>query len=395
VVRLIFLARLLLACSLATSAVAAPVIRQSDDEKLRTREIVSKVHTIDRVYPSMKGPSDTQYFRLADTAEPELVWLKSARVEIVDSLGVAQSSKYLCHSNLYFSDYRLHHKIFGRTVTPNQRFVDINQGLLEVRLPDGFGIPLMSNESLHFHSMVLNLEAKPEPLDLQVKTTFHYLRDSEKTGPIKALAHRSIPMWVRVAASDAHAHHRRAGRQGTTDAAKDDEGPGDSAERECLEGGEVCAPANEHGFRTRADGVRESVHWVVPPGRHEYRFRPPKGLKIPYPETNVHLVTGHMHAYGEFIELRDLTAGETLFRTEAEGFDDAIGIEHMSHYSSPKGVPVHQKHEYEIVAMYNNTTSHPIDAMAVLYLYYLDKRFDERAIRPQQIGDSRARGDAR
>ena len=74
-------------------------------EKLHRREIISKVHTIDRVYPSMQGPSDTQHFQLQDGSEPELIWLRSARIDVVDGRGEPISSEYLCHSNLYFSDY--------------------------------------------------------------------------------------------------------------------------------------------------------------------------------------------------------------------------------------------------------------------------------------------------
>ena len=336
----------------------------------------------------MKGPFDTQHFQLVEGddgdegdggSEPELIWLRSARVDIVDGRGEPISSEYLCHSNLYFSDYRQHHEIFDRHVTPNQRFIDINQGLLALRLPDGFGIPMMSNENLKFHAMVFNLNARPEPFDLRVKTTFEYLRDRERTGSIKPLAQRSIPMWIGVTNPDAHAHTHPGGH-GTTDSHH--------------EGERLSAPANptHRGSRTRADGVRETLHWIVPPGRHEYRFRPERGLRIPYPETSIHLLTGHMHAYGESIELRDLTTGKALFRVDAKGFDEAAGIEHMTHYSSEEGFPVYLDHEYELVATYNNTTAHEIDAMAVLYLYYLDGKLDERtieAVRNRHRGDGR------
>ena len=84
-------------------SVGTPVSSAADEglaEKLHRREIISKVHTIDRVYPSMKGPSDTQHFQLDDGSEPELIWLRSARVDVVDGQGEPMSSEYLCHSNL-------------------------------------------------------------------------------------------------------------------------------------------------------------------------------------------------------------------------------------------------------------------------------------------------------
>ena len=39
-------------------------------------------------------------------------------------------------------------------------------------------------------------------------------------------------------------------------------------------------------------------------------------------------------------------------------------------YSSAEGFPVYRDHEYEIEAMYDNTSNEPVDAMAMMYLYY-------------------------
>jgi hypothetical protein len=368
------------------SSVAA---NEAQGEKLELHEINSKLHTIDRTYASMKGPTDTQHFQFDAGSEPELIWLKSAQVAIVDTQGEPMSSEFLCHSNLYFSEYRRHFELMDRSTTANQRFIDINQGLLELRLPDGFGIPMMSNETLNFHSMVFNIDSKPETFDVRVKTNFEYLRDSERTGSIKALAQRSISILVPAADPDAHAHVQGCGHD-LTDSTSEHEGHTEHAgntkkEHQGHEGHqgheELNVPANpQKRARESADGVNRTVHWIVPPGRHEYRFQPKRGLRIPYPETTVHLLTGHMHAYGESIELRDVTTGEALFRANAKAFDSATGIEHMTHYSSEGGFPVHQDHQYELIATYNNTTSQGVDAMAVLYLYYLDKKLDEQAI---------------
>jgi len=360
---------------------------KSHSDRFHSFEILSKMHTVDRVYPSMKGPSDTQFFKLEDVTKPELLWLKSVKVDILDKQGESQSSEYLCHSNLYFSDYQRHHKIFGRSITPNQRFIDINQGLLTVLLPDGFGIPIMSGEQLKFHSMVMNLQEKPEPFDLQLKTTFEYVRNSERVGPMKALAQRAIPMWIPVAAVDAHAHHHASPEESSEGSM--DEGMTNEKYQADGEDG-LSAPANPtpRGYRTRPDGVSETRHWMVPPGRHSFSYRPDKGLKMPFPKASIHVLTGHMHAYGESIELRDLTTGESLFVNRAKGFDDAIGIEFMTHYSSQDGFLVHRDHKYEILATYNNTSSSDIDAMAVIYLYYLDERFDEQAIGSLKIGQA-------
>jgi hypothetical protein len=371
--------RVLLLVSLGISGSAA-ADGGGPGEPLQRREIISKVHTIDRIYPSMKGPSDTQYFQLGEGSEPELVWLKSTRLDIVDEQGEPMSSEYLCHSNLYFSDYRRHFEIFDRSVTANQRFIDINQGLLELRLPDGFGVPMMSNEPLKFHSMVLNVDAKPEPFDVRVKTTFEYVPDKERKRPIKALAQRSIAVLVPIADPATHALHHDS-THGTAESCSGEPAHSAEGESESQQRGSAANshkgpshnPSHNHDHAKKAS---RTVHWIVPPGRHVYRFRPKPGLRIPYPETTLHVLTGHMHAYGESIELRDVTDGKTLFRADAEPFDDATGIEHMTHYASEEGLPVYQDHQYELIATYDNTTGHDVDAMAVLYFYYFDRKFD-------------------
>jgi hypothetical protein len=43
----------------------------------------------------------------------------------------------------------------------------------------------------------------------------------------------------------------------------------------------------------------------------------------------------------------------------------------------PEGLPIHRDHDYELVTIYDNPTDHDIDAMAILYLYLLDKSFQE------------------
>ena len=42
-------------------------------------------------------------------------------------------------------------------------------------------------------------------------------------------------------------------------------------------------------------------------------------------------------------------------------------------YSSDEGFPLYKDHVYEIEALYNNTTDHDVDAMAMMVLYYYPK----------------------
>jgi hypothetical protein len=123
---------------------------------------------------------------------------------------------------------------------------------------------------------------------------------------------------------------------------------------------------------TSDSGRRETGHWYVPPGRHVYRHRL-KGLasKIPF-DTRAHYIASHLHPFGESLELIDVTMGESVFKATAANYPHRIAVETITHYSSREGIPIHSQHEYEIVAVYDNTTGQDIDSMAVMYLYLHD-----------------------
>jgi len=93
----------------------------------------------------------------------------------------------------------------------------------------------------------------------------------------------------------------------------------------------------------------------------------------------VHYIAVHLHPFAESIELRDLTTGESVFRSTAEGFDDRIGIRRVQHFEHVEGISMFAGHEYELVSVYNNTTERDQDSMAVLLLYMLDKEFEVKA----------------
>jgi len=348
--------------------------REHAREKIHKLEILSKMHTMEEFIPSMKGPTDTQFFELEQDGKPGLLWLKSARVDVIDDDAETISAEHLCHSNLFFKDFGEHQEMFLGKVTSNQKFIDINQGQLEVRMPDGFGIPMMSTEQLRFHSMIINPTAQSEPFQARVRTTFEYLRDDELTGPIKALSQRAIRLRIPVALAEGHEHHALSSE---IDNSGHDESEGLQCdpEQETYQGQALTETATKNIFKTDPDGPIWSVHWFVPPGRHEYRYKIDNGLRMPFKETIVHMITTHVHPYAESVELYDLTDGKRVFRTEIETFDGSSGIANIPHYSSTEGLSVHKDHLYEIVVVYNNTTAEDVDAMALLYLYYWDRDF--------------------
>ena len=70
--------------------------------------LLSRPHTLDRVYKSMQGPcSSHASIRLGDDSQRdqrELIWLTGIRAELVDRDGQSPVSReFFCHSNLTFN----------------------------------------------------------------------------------------------------------------------------------------------------------------------------------------------------------------------------------------------------------------------------------------------------
>src|SRR4051794_6406251 len=64
--------------------------------------LLSRTHTIDRIYQSMQGPYSTQAnFRLVDLPQRQLLWITGLHCQLVGKDGMATISReFFCHSNL-------------------------------------------------------------------------------------------------------------------------------------------------------------------------------------------------------------------------------------------------------------------------------------------------------
>jgi hypothetical protein len=136
-------------------------------------------------------------------------------------------------------------------------------------------------------------------------------------------------------------------------------------------------------------GQRYTSHWVVELGFEENRSLVTRFLHLPW-DTTAHYVAVHLHPFAKSLELIDRTAGETVFRAEVDASEGRIGIDRVDHLVSVEGIRLYADHQYELVSVYDNTSGEPVDSMAVMYLYLLDKDFqrpDLSAGRPASQDD--------
>ena len=300
----------------------------------------------------MKGPASTERFQLGQ--KPELVWVTGYEAVMVGEDGKsAKPQEFMCHSNLDI-DVQKHRKLL--TVEPgvSGRLFTLSQGQFTINFPEGFGVPMLSTESFSLTTQVLNLNEIKAPEKVRHKVTLKYVKDSEAKGKMVPLFQKSVYGLQLLEGKDGFYN---------VSSEKEKHGPG------CLEG----QNASSHTYPD-SQGRKFTGHWVVKPGREVNRTLVTKLLSLPY-DTKVHYIAVHLHPFAETLELVDLTAKKTVFKSKAKNYRRKIGLQHVDYYSSKEGIMLHKDHAYELVSIYNNTTDEDQDSMAVMYLYMLDKRF--------------------
>ncbi len=340
--------------ALATAQVAC----NPSPPPLHEATFLSQNYQIDRIYRSMMGPEARQLVRLGDGPTPELLWITGYRSEIVSpETGETLSPEFMCHSNLTIGQLVAHHVLFKMQRPIQTRLFTLSQGQMAVRFPDGFGIPVVSTELFTLDTQVLNLNEQPSSFEVQHQTIIEFVRESDVKTPMKPLFQQSAQGMVIVSGDDPY--------YGVDEPDPDVHGPG-------------CMVGTTAGMRTIRDqfGTEFAPHWVVPPGRQVNRTLVTKWLQLPF-DTRIHHIAVHVHPFSESVELRDLTADKTVFKSGSVRAEGRIGLEVVDAYSSPDGIPVYRDHEYELISIYDNTSGEPQDAMAVMFLYMHDDQFEK------------------
>ncbi len=334
-------------------------IRRFERDGVHTVQINSDVFHIDRLYKSMEGPSRFYDFPLLVTDRSELVWVTGYRATMMGADGTSvESQEFMCHSNLNIWDDQ-YEADFGTMRHTTKRMFTLSQGQFDIDFPQGFAIPMMSDQTVQLGAQVLNHNVADRELDVRHRVSIEFVRDRDLAVPMKPLF---TAFGEGLVALDDDARH-----YSVDNPSPDQHGEG------CL----VGKPAVEgKHFYPDAAGRRFAGHWVVKPGREENRTLVTELMQIPF-DTTLHYIAVHLHPFAESLELRDLTTGETLFKSRVENRADAIGILRIDHYSSTVGIPVYAEHEYEMVSVYNNTSGIDQDSMAVMYFYLLDEEFEK------------------
>ena len=366
----------------AAASRAAPIITDTKDKAVKSSlqtyvdpnsgecitQFVSRAYTVEGEYRSMQGPQSTEYIDLLETKTPELIWITGYRAVMVQKDGQTRMpQQFMCHANLDLIPKIDKEKM---AVTRHHRLFTLSQGQLTIQLPEGFGIPFLSNEPVGVNTQVLNLHYKGEPIQVRHKIRISFVRDKFLKTPMKPL--RLGGADIVVALEDEEAYLNDLNTSGRRKGA-------------CCSLGDHALKDNALGIVQDRFGRKFSAHWIVKPGRHEYRIS--SNELVPY-DTTVHYVAVHLHPFSESMELRDVTTDETIYTSKVKNTPNMIGLAHVDSYSSVEGFKLYHSHEYELCAVYNNTSGVDQDSMAVMFMYMLDKEFDRDKFIKSQLRTS-------
>lgn len=325
------------------------------------KTVESQTYHIDARYPSMLGPYSIDQVRLLDSPQPELLWITGYETTVVDAAeGQALSQEFMCHANLdlnptdYFQTFTTSPSISGRLFT-------LSQGQQRIDFPEGFGIPVPSDMPLSLATQVLNLNLDDPDLQVKHRVTVRFVRDVETTRPMRPLFQAAVEGFK--ALDDARYYGFAM-----EEISPDDHGAGCSVGQAAIAG----------DFDEDHLGQKFTAHWVVEPGQEVNRTNVTRFLNLPF-DTTAHYIAVHLHPFAEKLELIDLTTGQTVFVSHVEPSKGRIGIDRVEYYTSDEGLKLYKDHQYELVSYYNNTSSQPVDSMAVMYMYLLDKQFQKPA----------------
>jgi hypothetical protein len=333
--------------------------RVANHENTQAVVLLSRAYRVDQIYESMTGPRSVQpRFQLLDgRSKPELLWITGVRSDVFDADGISSAPReFFCHSNLTFSEPHRREGDARFTPVPDRRLVTLVPGLLELTMPKGFGVPVYSDEGLEYFTMALNLNEPASPRQVRFKTTVTFVADSQvrsndRMRPVfrRALyGHESADgdYMTRDGTHDVHAGHRVASALG----------------------------AATHWPVPRSNDASTTIHWLVSPGRFESRVDVTGQMGLDQ-NTTAHFATAHLHPYAKSVSLVDRTRGEVMFTIRSMDYQGRRGVAEMGTWVSEAGVEIHRDRRYELLTVYENTTSRPIDAMSIVYMYMLDRRF--------------------
>jgi cyclophilin family peptidyl-prolyl cis-trans isomerase len=296
-------------------------------------------------------------------ARRELYWLKRIRIDVLDENDKPlPTAEFICHMNLDV-DPAFRNKVFPEGERCNNgRLMTLTQGQTDFSFPDGFGVPVASDETWMFSFQAAN-RTTDQHRRIKHRFTMWFIKDSNLLYPIKAL-NWYVPYICVIVDRNSQA----------------EESAHDGPDCSITSSGVTAPNSVKTSVFSDSHGRKLVGHWVVPPGLQVYKTPLTEERDPGFADENrkIHAVWTHIHPLCKTCSLYrcDGKDRKPIFTARVQtDTKHGLEIKHIDNIISREGILLPKNEHYELEAVYDNTTGVPLDSMVTLGVFCEDKKF--------------------
>ena len=328
--------------------------------------ILSDTMRINKIMRSMEGPYSITNFTfgkgIINKFFPHLIWLTGYQLDVIDATTNKKiSDDFMCHNNMNIVDKNsVPWKL--ETQGSNTRLFTITEGQTQLKLPKGYGIPVLSNQQLEIVSQVLNHNIADTNFIVRQRIKITYIKEIEAGLPIVPVYQQSAFVTKFVSGP--------AGNFGESikiPSTINSNSKACTTENMLSCGVEKPELGNFNPFQDQY-GREFTGHWKFNPGNEMLVTNVSKMLNIKRIK-KAYYISVHVHPFCKSLSLYDATTNDTILKANAKSFTHKIGLENIEQFTFENGLTFYPNHKYQLVSYYDNPTKDIHTAMATMFLY--------------------------
>lgn len=290
----------------------------------------------------------------------ELIWLTGVKLVVLDENDKElPTSEFICHCNV---DLDTRDQVFPQIHTGSNRLFTITQGQTDIHFPAGCAVPLSTDEYIHLKFQAANRTTTAHRR-VRHLCTIDLVRDADLKTPMKALSWYTPFMAVELNNSTKLPSSSLHG-----------------ASCLALSVGDNAPNAIPGTVIDYAGGRKVTGHWKVPPGEHFYMCPLTKyrdfGLNTE--DRVVRTVWTHCHPLCKKVTMLicDGNKKTPLWTVDVTTkTDSGLETKKISDLYFKPGVIMPKGRQFEIDAVYDNTTGVAQDSMVSQGIFYEEPNF--------------------
>lgn len=315
----------------------------------------SSPYPLDTQTGELGGVQSTEKMLPVSNQPAQLIWLTGFQSETESE----SKTEYLGLCSLTLKNLERHKELFGTTHRITGRLFVSHASRSKMELPEGFGIPLLSNEPLLVGSQFrVDTVVPGATATLSSKLRFVFNRGLER--PLRPLL---CVQAFGLVSTDGKTRSYNL------------EPPGPLTDADQPE------PATDAQFTdTFSQGF--TTVWTLPQGTTKFDTNVDQLLVLER-DLKLHYAVGHLTRFGKLLELKDTTDDRVIFKLGVTKSDKDGYVQQLESFTSDDGVLLRADHNYVLTVVHENPTDSEVVASAFVDLYLEDAEFKMENLPPR------------